>query len=217
MPRFPSPLPWPDGRGRSGLRCSCISVLFGGRSSKTKPTKMRVMTSGGGQRRWLSSLRVAHPLRTKITRMNLPPSQQPTLQTEVQGSHQPASGNFGKFELLNSGCEGGMGVVYRARQIALDRIVALKMIRGVFATPVQLARFRAEAEAAASLDHPNIVPIYEIGEHDGQQYFAMKWIEGRSLFDAIQDNFPKTETPRKTSLESQRTIASMMSKIARAV
>jgi WD40 repeat protein len=149
--------------------------------------------------------------------MNLPPSQQPTVQVGVHGPRPAISANFGNFELLNNGCEGGMGVVYRARQVKLDRVVALKMIRGSFVTPVQLARFRAEAEAAASLDHPNIVPIYEIGEHDGQQYFAMKWIEGRSLFDAIQDNFPKTETPRKTSLESQRTIASMMSKIARAV
>ena len=168
--------------------------------------------------RWLSSLRAAHPLRTKITRMNLPPSQQPTLQTEVQGSHQPRAGNFGKFELLNNGCEGGMGVVYRARQLALDRIVALKMIRGVFATPVQLARFRAEAEAAASLDHPNIVPIYEVGEHAGQQYFAMKWIEGRSLADAINETQAKSAPADKASpRDAQRAAAQIMSKIGRAV
>ena len=106
---------------------------------------------------------------------------------EVPRPERIASGaRFGDYELLEQIARGGMGIVWRAHHLSLNRTVAIKLIAAAeLASPDSVARFRREAEAAASLDHSNIVPIYEIGELNGLHFFSMKLIEGPTLAQKI--------------------------------
>ena len=95
---------------------------------------------------------------------------------------------FGSYEIISEVSRGSFGVVYRAKQQGLDRIVALKvLLAGVHASPEAVARFQREAKSVARLKHPNVVPIYDIGTHDGHHYFAMEFIEGHALSTLIAD------------------------------
>jgi WD40 repeat protein len=137
-----------------------------------------------------------------------------TFLQEEAGTAKPLAGTriryFGDYELLEEIARGGMGVVFRARQVSLNRLVALKLISaGALATPELVKRFKAEAEASGSLSHPNIVPIYEVGEHEGQHYFSMGLIEGPDLRSAASN--------RKPESLNLRGAAQLLTSVARAV
>src|SRR5262245_38571519 len=131
----------------------------------------------------------------------------PTSQSKATARAAKMLGELGDYELLEEIGRGGQGVVFRARQKSLNRIVALKVIGlGQWATPAHLKRFRLEAEAAAGLDHPCIVPIYEVGERDGQCYFSMKFVEGGQVDEVV----------RRTPISIQRA-TELIAKVARTV
>src|SRR5438067_12472087 len=116
-------------------------------------------------------------------------------------------GELGDYELREEVGRGGQGVVFRARQKSLNRIVALKVISlGQWASKAHLRRFRLEAEAAAKLEHPGIVPIHEVGERDGSCYFSMKLVEGGQLDEVVR------RAPMST-----RQAAELIAKVARTV
>ena len=112
--------------------------------------------------------------------------------------HSLPDRDFGDYQLLEELGRGGMGVVYRARQLSLDRIVALKIIlRGATASLADLARFRGEAETAARLNHPSIVPVYEVGQQGDLPFFTMRYVEGHTLASRVADGpLPGREAAR---------------------
>lgn len=124
---------------------------------------------------------------------------------------------FAGYELVSEIAFGGMGVVWKARQLGVNRLVALKMIpAGHLASPQMRLRFKVEIETVAQLDHPNIVPLYETGEHEGQHYFSMKLLEGGNLGDWIahhRNNARPGDDERKHRREAVRLLIT----IARAV
>ncbi len=136
---------------------------------------------------WLAELLKASATRTAASAAADQDERRGQMLELVSASLPSAGSRFGDYELLEEVARGGMGVVYRGRQVRLNRLVALKMIRdGRLASAEEVERFRREAEAAAALEHPHIVPVYEVGEHEGRCYFSMKWIEGGSLAQALR-------------------------------
>src|ERR1051325_1452292 len=133
----------------------------------------------------------------------------PTSKSHIgRATRQPRMlGDFGDYEVQEEIGRGGQGVVYRARQKSLNRTVALKVIGlGSWASEAHVKRFRREAQAAARLEHPGIVPIHEVGERDGSCYFSMKFIEGGQLDQVVA----REPMPPRSAVE-------LIAKVARTV
>src|SRR5438270_4468093 len=126
-------------------------------------------------------------------------------------------GELGDYELLEEVGRGGQGVVFRARQKSLNRIVALKVISlGQWASKAHLKRFRLEAEAAARLEHPGIVPIHEVGERDGSCYFSMKFVEGGQLDEVARSATADSSSGAREPMPIRRAVE-LIAKVARTV
>ena len=130
-----------------------------------------------------------------------------TIAPGQKSSKVVASKRLGDYEILDEIARGGMGVIYKAKDTRLNRVVALKMILGgQFSSPDERQRFRLEAESTATLDHPAIVPVYDFGEYDEQPYFAMRFIDGCSLKDQMAD-----------CQNDDRTAAKLLATVSRAI
>jgi serine/threonine protein kinase/formylglycine-generating enzyme required for sulfatase activity len=148
-----------------------------------------------------AAVRLKAVLRTTGT-----PTNEPMLTRQQHGvpSSKGVICNFGDYELLEEIARGGMGVVFKARQMTLNRVVAVKMIlAGSLAGQEDVERFHTEAEAAAKLDHPGIVPIHDVGQHDGQHYFSMGFVEGKSLATRVAQG----PLPVREAAEIVKTVA----------
>ncbi len=136
--------------------------------------------------------------------VTIPSSKSPTAADAGRPARGTTADRFGDYLLMEPIARGGMGVVFKARQVSLNRVVALKMIlTGQFASEADVLRFHAEAEAAANLDHPGIVPIHEVGQHAGQHYYCMGFVEGRSLARRVADG----PLPPREAAELTRKVA----------
>jgi WD40 repeat protein len=130
---------------------------------------------------------------------------------------RPRPRMFGGYELINEIARGGMGVVYRAREVSLDRIVALKMIQpGHLTSPDAWMRFQTEIAASARLNHPHIVPLYESGTVAGAQFFTMRLVEGGTLAAKLEKDWGGCGV-RRSSREELQAVARLIIKVARAL
>jgi serine/threonine-protein kinase len=211
------------GRGRLLRELLCLDYHYHCRLNRTFPLeayKERFPEIDAG---WLVEPTAAQDElaeRPTLSSAGMPPGA--VVDASSGGGVRHVGRRLGDYELLEEIAHGGMGVVYRARQLSLNRIVAVKLIRsGELASEKEFQRFQVEAEAAASLDHPHIVPVYEIGSHQGIRYLALKLIEGGSLGDRLDElSLPGCKKAQANGFDAdacQQRIARLLSTVARAV